>query len=534
MRERDGQALEAGREAGRQGVADHVQPGKLAWVEPEGHQSSRGAPRIGSDTLLVVDPSDLAKSHGKKMEHIATVRDGSHGGYKNGYWLCQLIAVECGGHEITPLVNHLWSHAAPGHLPENDELLSCIERVAAHAGKNGVYVMDRVGDRMSIMRELPLQDRRFLIRMVGNRHLAHKGEAVLAEQLAASCPIKHVDHVTKQNPDGTERRVELRYGMRRVWLPDFPGRELRLVVVHGFGEKPLMILTTEPLSGWSKSLWWAIEAYLTRWRIEETLRFAKQTYALEDVRVLGHQSLRNMMALALVAMSFAMLWLGQREKLAVLARHAVRAAKRLFGIPDFRYYAVADVARQLLVPLLGGLGILGMRVRPLRREDAGEAEGGGGHAGAVRPGLARQLAAELGEAVRVIAVGGVVLVHGEVGPVAVALRDAAIEPAHRVDRRRAEEAAHAVLLAREDHVERALRIHGEAPGGVLGLLHVARQVDDRVDALADAAAVVDVEGRAEVARELGVGLGEVLGPALHAPRRPTGRARHRTRRRPPG
>ena len=48
-----------------------------------------------------------------------------------------------------------------------------------------------------------------------------------------------------------------------------------------------MILTTVPLRKNRKVLWWAVQAYLTRWRIEDTLRFAKQSYRLEDVRVLG-------------------------------------------------------------------------------------------------------------------------------------------------------------------------------------------------------------------------------------------------------
>ena len=36
-----------------------------------------------------------------------------------------------------------------------------------------------------------------------------------------------------------------------------------------------------------------VEAYLTRWRIEETLRFSKQAYQMEDVRVLCYQSLKK-------------------------------------------------------------------------------------------------------------------------------------------------------------------------------------------------------------------------------------------------
>lgn len=320
------------RQAGRENLAEKLHDFVIG----------QSAHRIERDTLLVVDPSDLTKKYGEKMEHIARVRDGSTGAIANGYWLCQVIAVQCGGHQITPLVNHLWSSTAPGHLSENNEVLGCIEKVAAKADGNGIFVIDRGGDRMSLFKELLPRGRRFLIRLIGNRHLLYRGKRVLAEDLAGKCPVKYIDHVTKQRPDGSEQHIELGYGMQRVALPGFPDQELRLVVVRGFGEKPLMILTTERLSDSRKSLWWAIEAYLTRWRIEDTLRFAKQTYALEDVRVLGYQSLKNMMALALLAMSFNMLWLGQRDRLAILTRHALKAAKRLFGIADFRYYAIAD------------------------------------------------------------------------------------------------------------------------------------------------------------------------------------------------
>ena len=34
------------------------------------------AGRIGEDTLLIIDLSDLSKKYAKKMEYLATVRDG--------------------------------------------------------------------------------------------------------------------------------------------------------------------------------------------------------------------------------------------------------------------------------------------------------------------------------------------------------------------------------------------------------------------------------------------------------------------------
>lgn len=326
------------RQAARPGLAKKIERFVL----------SQSAHRVCKDTLLVLDPSDIIKPYAEKMEHLARVRDGSEGGYGNGYWLCQVAAVECGGHEITPLVNRLWSQAAPGHLSENNEILKCIDAVSEYTGSNGIWVIDRGGDRMSLFEQMIPKKQRFLIRLVGNRHLIFQGKRILAEELATQCQTKYIDNVTKQRPDGSERNIELCYGMCPVTLPGFETTPLCLVVLYGFGDKPLLILTTEPLKNSRKSLSWAIEAYLTRWRIEDTLRFSKQTYALEDVRVLGYESLRNMMALTLLAMSFTMLWLDRREKLAVLTRHALTAAKRLFGIADFRYYAIADGLSEIL------------------------------------------------------------------------------------------------------------------------------------------------------------------------------------------
>ncbi len=54
------------------------------------------------------------------------------------------------------------------------------------------------------------------------------------------------------------------------------------------------------------------------------------------------------MALVTAAAYFAAVYLGLRMKLRVLAGHVLRASKRVFGIPDFRLYALADGIRQFL------------------------------------------------------------------------------------------------------------------------------------------------------------------------------------------
>ena len=90
------------------------------------------------------------------------------------------------------------------------------------------------------------------------------------------------------------------------------------------------------------SAWGRISAYLSRWRIEEAIRFIKQSYKLEDIRVLSYERLRNMAVLVNAAAFFTAVVLGTRIKLDILASHLLTAPKRLFGIPDFRLYALAD------------------------------------------------------------------------------------------------------------------------------------------------------------------------------------------------
>jgi hypothetical protein len=62
-----------------------------------------------------------------------------------------------------------------------------------------------------------------------------------------------------------------------------------------------------------------------------------------------------MMAILLAVAYFAMVYLGFRIKLRVLAGHVLKAARRLFGIPDFQFYALADGIRELLFGRQKGL-----------------------------------------------------------------------------------------------------------------------------------------------------------------------------------
>lgn len=306
-----------------------------------------GASLVGEETLLILDISEVTKKHAKKMEYLALVRDGSDGGkLEKGYWTCNVTGVEGGESEITPLYHVLYSAEAPDFVSENRELRTAISTVSRHTGKRGIWVIDRGGDRGNLYEFLLSEGKRFIIRLRGDRNLLYRGREVLAGKLASSCTLPYTDRVVKEEK-GKEKSYMVEYGFLKVRLP-FRSEQLYLIVVKGFGQEPLMLLTNLPLRKRRSMLWRAVEAYLTRWRVEETIRFIKQNYDLEDVRVMTYNRLKNMAVLVLVAAYFIAVHLGLKAKYTLLAAHALHCARRIFGIPNFRYYALADGIKAIL------------------------------------------------------------------------------------------------------------------------------------------------------------------------------------------
>ena len=305
------------------------------------------ARRVKRDTLIVVDPTDIRKPYAQAMPHLATVRDGSTGELVNGYWACVALACEPEQRRVLPLMQELWSAQAPDFESENTQLLEIIDTIAAATERRGVYVLDRGGDRMKLYQPLLARGLRFLIRLCGDRHLLVRGCCRRADDVARGVRLRYAETVVREAAGG-EKRVHLEYGFRRVRLPGRRDVELTLVVVKGFGQQPLLLLTNVEVKATRRSLWWIVGGYLTRWLVEETIRFIKQSYRLEDLRVLDYERLRNLAALVMAAAYFAAVWLGQALKLAVLASRVSRVAKRFFGVPEFHYYALADGISVLL------------------------------------------------------------------------------------------------------------------------------------------------------------------------------------------
>ena len=78
-----------------------------------------------------------------------------------------------------------------------------------------------------------------------------------------------------------------------------------------------------------------------RWRIEEYFKFKKQSFDFENIRVQSLKSIRNLDLLLTIATGYVAEISGKSDNIKIRAE-IIEVPKRLFGVPNFIYYAVAD------------------------------------------------------------------------------------------------------------------------------------------------------------------------------------------------
>lgn len=179
--------------------------------------------------------------------------------------------------------------------------------------------------------------------------MLHKGKRKNCSDIALCLPTPH-ETVLIIYEDGKEKRRKVQYNAIPVKLPSY-SHKLYFVVVKGFGIKPMMLLTSCMVDIKKKeSIWRIVEYYLARWKCDESYRYIKQCYNLEDIRVRSYISIRNIVVLVLAVSYFAAVYIGQSIKLKMLVERIFLVSKRFFGVPSFFNYAIADGIFNLLYP----------------------------------------------------------------------------------------------------------------------------------------------------------------------------------------
>lgn len=301
----------------------------------------RAARRILPDTVIALDLSDIHKPFAKKMDYLADVWNGSEGRVTKGYWLLEATAADVDSETITPLYSELYSHEANKYESENQKILRAIKLISDSTERRGIFAIDRGADRKILVGEFGKLEIKFVIRISARRNLETRNkeqEKVVSIARRIRCSNSYTITIDKE---GYKENIEITLGKRNgLRLNE---TEVSLVVIRGFGKEPMLLLTNV-----DKSPREILEIYLTRWKCEESFRFLKQEYHLEDIRVRSYNSLRNTIALVHTVFYFLSVYLGRSLKINILLRKILEKAKRFFQIPVFKHYAIADGIYRIL------------------------------------------------------------------------------------------------------------------------------------------------------------------------------------------
>jgi len=264
-------------------------------------------PFIQDDTPIILDLSDIAKPFAKKMDYLATVRDGSTGELVNGYWVVELYASLTRKNPV-PVLLAPFSHEEPYSPGQNPVVLAAVHKIFELTDNRGVLVVDRGFDGWVMFKDWLDNKYHFVARLVGNRHLLrfYNGSVqwlpIRAEQLADQTPTPHRFHKLVKRHGKPSFRIT-QTGWVKVRLP---GRDedLTLVVSRLAGvDKPMMLLTNLLVEN-LKDAKRVLRLYIRRWECEEGIRFLKSQVNLEKIRTFRWSAICRLVLLAVLVMIY--------------------------------------------------------------------------------------------------------------------------------------------------------------------------------------------------------------------------------------
>ena len=273
--------------------------------------------KLTTDSLVLVDPSDIIKPSASKMEDLSKIHDGSlHKNDTNGYDLLNFVGVVSSseGYRIVPLSGELYSNKL--EIDSKSNLIQDrIVDITVYSNNKAIFVFDRGFDSRINIEHLNSNGNNYIIRSKANRGLIVNDRELSFKEVVRSvnlkydvptynntlqCGIKKVKvRLTphpKKNPETAETYlVVCKFKYKRnsktkskksegyfYFLTNFPNMNL---------EEPEILKK-------------AINAYRLRWKIEELHRQVKQNYGWEEIRLQSYQSLKNMNALLWVMIGF--------------------------------------------------------------------------------------------------------------------------------------------------------------------------------------------------------------------------------------
>lgn len=293
--------------------------------------------------VIIIDNSDIVKPASTKLEALSEIRDGSTGEITQGYLTIEAAVLSEKGKMPLPVYEKVFSAAEKGFISETHENLCCLQSLTENFSSRCVRTLDRGFDANEYYRYFLKHGERFVIRAKKNRNVIYGGQTCNIMDVA----LRYKGAYRMDFKDKKGRTIRCKMSCIPVRLCEFPSRELVLAVVYGFGEEPMLLLSSLKMQEKKKLCHIITKVYLLRWRIEEYFRFKKQQFELEDLRVMSLQSIRNLNLLAMLAVGYISLATSVHKDSIFLAE-IKECSKRIYGMPQFVYYAIGYALERVL------------------------------------------------------------------------------------------------------------------------------------------------------------------------------------------
>jgi hypothetical protein len=253
---------------------------------------------IPENSIVLLDDSDVIKPHGKKFEDLGYVKDGSANGLKieNGYCISEACVLSKDNQPLS-LYSHVYSQREKKYNSNNTFTFRAIDASISAIGKKATFVCDRGYDSNAMFSYFYSKGQDFIIRLTANRKLFHKGKWLKAPTLCGSRKGKFKTTLKFQ---GQEMECYISHINALITASK---EMVRLVLVYGLSDTPMMLATNKEIKG-KEDVVKIARTYLSRWRIEEYFRFKKQHFGFEDFRVRQLVAINNLNRLLSYAISF--------------------------------------------------------------------------------------------------------------------------------------------------------------------------------------------------------------------------------------
>lgn len=249
---------------------------------------------MDDDALIIFDDSDLRKPRAKKLEFLCPIRDGSTGETGMGYNLQYSCIVSNDRKEVKSLMTNIYSTKESTFYSQNDEKEKHLRKIFRVTDNRGIYVMDR--NFSSIENIRLFEGKRKLVVRAKNRNIIHNKKKFNLYKWAKELELEYATQVPAIKNSGKHILKDTYFSVKTIKIEEI---EMKAIVMTLEDHEPCIILTNQvqgKLPDWDFGKM-VIDQYGCRWSVEEKIRFEKQQFNYENMRLQHFTAMKNMMSI---------------------------------------------------------------------------------------------------------------------------------------------------------------------------------------------------------------------------------------------